>query len=88
MWQHATSGNPTCAEAARAATGCEARTDESGSYWHNGATGGFSSFATFDPANDFAVIVLFNRSVDDGPFADDLAKHVVQRLTGRPAMSL
>jgi serine-type D-Ala-D-Ala carboxypeptidase/endopeptidase len=64
------------------------RVDESGSYWHNGATGGFSSFAMFDPANDFAVIVLFNRSVDDGPFADDLAKHIVQRLTGRPASSL
>jgi CubicO group peptidase (beta-lactamase class C family) len=64
------------------------RVDETGSYWHNGATGGFSSFALFDPANDFAVIVLLNRSIDDGTLADDIGKHVVQRLTGRPATSL
>jgi CubicO group peptidase (beta-lactamase class C family) len=62
--------------------------DETGSYWHNGATGGFSSFAMFDPAKDYAVIVLVNRSVDDGPFADELAEHIVHRITGRPATSL
>ncbi|CAN5917812.1 hypothetical protein BH11MYX3_BH11MYX3_28240 [soil metagenome] len=64
------------------------RVDESGSYWHNGATGGYSSFAVFDPAKDFAVIVLFNRSIEDGSFADDLGKHIVRRLTGKPAPSL
>ena len=47
-----------------------------------------TSFALFNPARDFAVIVLFNRSIDDGSFADDLGKHVVQRLTGAPAESL
>jgi CubicO group peptidase (beta-lactamase class C family) len=62
--------------------------DESGTYWHNGATGGFSAFAAFDPAKDFAVIVLFNRSIDDGMFADDLAKHIAERLLGKPALSL
>ncbi|MEO8705758.1 MAG: serine hydrolase, partial [Kofleriaceae bacterium] len=62
--------------------------DETKRYWHNGATGGFSSFAMFDPAQDFAVIVLCNRSIDDGTLADDLGKHIVQRLTGKPAVSL
>lgn len=62
--------------------------DETGSYWHNGATGGFSSFALFDPDKDLAVIVLLNRSIDDGTLADDVGKHVVQRLTGKPAESL
>ncbi len=62
--------------------------DDKGSYWHNGATGGFSSYAYFDPAKDYAVIVLFNRSIEDGTFADDLGKHVVQRLTGGAATSL
>ena len=63
------------------------RIDETGSYWHNGATGGFSSFALFDPGQDFAVIVLVNRSNVDG-LADDLGKHVVQRLIGKPARSV
>src|SRR5581483_3781050 len=30
------------------------RVDESGSYWHNGATGGYSAFALFNPDADFA----------------------------------
>jgi D-alanyl-D-alanine-carboxypeptidase/D-alanyl-D-alanine-endopeptidase len=64
------------------------RIDASAIYWHNGATGGFSSYALFNPANDYAVIVLFNRSIDDGAFADELGKHIVQRLTGNPAASL
>ncbi len=62
--------------------------DDKGTYWHNGATGGFSSYAYFDPAKDYAIIVLFNRSIDDGTFADDLGKHIVQRLTGVAAASL
>lgn len=64
------------------------RIDETGRYWHNGATGGYSAFAAFDPALDLAVIVLCNRSIDDGTLADDLGKHVVQRLTGKPAITL
>ena len=64
------------------------RNDESGRYWHSGATGGFSSYAAFDLEKDFAVIVLCNCSIDDGSVADDLGKHVVQRLTGKPAVAL
>jgi CubicO group peptidase (beta-lactamase class C family) len=64
------------------------RVDETGSYWHDGATGGYCSFAVFDPDKDFAVIVLVNRSIEDGVLADDIGKHVVQRLTGKPAPTL
>ncbi len=64
------------------------RIDETGSYWHNGATGGYSAFAIFNPENDFAVVVLSNTSVSDDSFADTLGKHVAQRLTGKPAVSL
>jgi D-alanyl-D-alanine-carboxypeptidase/D-alanyl-D-alanine-endopeptidase len=65
------------------------RVDESGSYWHNGATGGYSSFATFNPDKDYAVVVLSNTSIGgERSFADDLGAHVVQRLNGKPAVSL
>jgi serine-type D-Ala-D-Ala carboxypeptidase/endopeptidase len=64
------------------------RVDDSGRYWHNGATGGFSAFALFDPAQDFAVIVLCNQTIGNRSLADDLGKHIVQRLTGKPAVSL
>jgi CubicO group peptidase (beta-lactamase class C family) len=62
--------------------------DESGSFWHNGATGGYSAFAMFNPDKDFAVIVLSNTSIGDRSFADDLGAHIVQRLAGKPAISL
>lgn len=62
---------------------------DTGSYWHNGATGGYSSFATFNPKEDFAVIVLLNTSIGkSGSFADLLGQHITQRLTGKPAVSL
>lgn len=64
------------------------RIDESGSFWHNGATGGYSAFALFNPDADFAVVVLSNTSVGDRSFADDLGAHVAQRLTGKPAVPL
>jgi len=62
---------------------------ETGSYWHNGATGGYSSYALFNPKDDFAVVVLFNTSIgNNGSFADLVGQHVVQRLMGKPAISL
>jgi D-alanyl-D-alanine-carboxypeptidase/D-alanyl-D-alanine-endopeptidase len=64
------------------------RIDDSGEMWHNGATGGYSSFTLFDPEKDFAVIVLCNRSIDDGTFADDIGKHVTARLLGKPAVTV
>jgi serine-type D-Ala-D-Ala carboxypeptidase/endopeptidase len=63
--------------------------DATGTYWHNGATGGYSSYAMFNPAQDFAVIVLCNTSINaTGSFADKLGEHVAQRLEGRPAIAL
>jgi CubicO group peptidase (beta-lactamase class C family) len=63
---------------------------EAGNYWHNGGTGGFSSYALFNPKNGYAVVVLFNTTVGGpgGSFADRLGEHISQRLTGKPAISL
>jgi serine-type D-Ala-D-Ala carboxypeptidase/endopeptidase len=61
----------------------------SGSYWHNGATGGYSSFAFFNPKGDYAGVVLMNTTISaTGSFADLVAQHVAERLTGKPAVSL
>lgn len=61
----------------------------SGSYWHNGATGGYSSYAVFNPKNDYGVIVLSNTSIGStGSFADLLGQHISERLEGQPALSL
>jgi serine-type D-Ala-D-Ala carboxypeptidase/endopeptidase len=61
------------------------RIDDSGMYWHDGGTGGFRSYAAFDPAKDFGVVVLLNSATE---LADPLGQHIVQRLTGQPAVSL
>jgi serine-type D-Ala-D-Ala carboxypeptidase/endopeptidase len=60
-----------------------------GTYWHNGGTGGYSSFAFFNPQCDCAGVVLMNTTVGaQGSFADRLGEHVRQRLMGQPAISL
>jgi CubicO group peptidase (beta-lactamase class C family) len=62
---------------------------ESGSYWHNGATGGYSSYAFFNPKGDYAAVVLLNTSISStGSFADRLGQHIGQRLAGKPTISL
>jgi serine-type D-Ala-D-Ala carboxypeptidase/endopeptidase len=61
----------------------------SGKYWHNGATGGFSSYAYFNPAEDCAAVVLFNTSIGrKGSFAEQLGEHIGKRLAGKPAIAL
>jgi serine-type D-Ala-D-Ala carboxypeptidase/endopeptidase len=42
---------------------------KTGSYWHSGATDGFSSYALFNPKSDYAIGVLFNTS-ENGSFAN------------------
>lgn len=64
------------------------RNDGTGSFWHNGATGGYSSYAMFNPQKDFALIVLSNTSINSDDFTDKLGAHIAQRLEGRPAVSL
>ncbi len=60
---------------------------DTGNYWHNGATGAFNSFGLFNPKADYAVIVLVNTSVGrSGALADDLGRHIGQRLAGKPAL--
>ena len=61
----------------------------SGNTWHNGATGGYSSYAFFNPEGDYAAVVLLNTSIGKaGSFADRLGQHISQRLAGKPAISL
>lgn len=60
---------------------------DTGNYWHNGATGGFNSFGLYNPQADYAVIVLVNTSVGrSGSLADDIGRHIAQRLAGKPAL--
>ena len=63
--------------------------DVGGTYWHNGATGGYSSFVLFNPSDDYAAVVLMNVT-SSGPrgFAARLGQHIGQRLAGLPASSL
>ena len=60
-----------------------------GNYWHDGATAGFSSYVFFNPQRDYAAIVLLNASpqVDDS-LVDRLGEHISERLAGLPAISL
>lgn len=65
------------------------RVDATGSYWHNGATGGYSAYAVFNLTKDFAVVVLSNTSIGpEGSLGDKLGEHIVQRLEGEPAVAL
>ncbi len=59
--------------------------EDSGTYWHNGGTGGFNSYAMFNPKEDYTAVVVFNQS---GSFADRVAQHVEARLMGKKAISL
>ncbi len=62
---------------------------ETGNYWHNGATGGYSSYVFFNPKADYAVVVLVNTSLGrSGSLADALGQHISQRLSGKPALSI
>lgn len=60
-----------------------------GTYWHNGGTGGFTSYAFFNPQEGYAGIVLVNLAITtNGSLADVLGQHIRQRLAGQPAISL
>lgn len=60
-----------------------------GNYWHNGATGGYSAYAFFNPKGDYAAVVLLNTTIGErGSFADRVGEHISERLAGKPAISL
>jgi D-alanyl-D-alanine-carboxypeptidase/D-alanyl-D-alanine-endopeptidase len=62
---------------------------DKGNYWHNGATGGYSSYGFFNPKGDYAAVVLYNTSISErGSFADMVGEHISERLAGKPAISL
>lgn len=63
---------------------------DTGTYWHNGGTGGFSSYTFFNPKGDYAAVVLLNTTIGgpDGSFADRLGAHISERLAGKKAISL
>lgn len=65
--------------------------EKSGLYWHNGGTGGSTSFVAFQPAHDRAVVVLYNRE-DIGSsatmFVQRVAGNVLALLAGTPAVPL
>jgi CubicO group peptidase (beta-lactamase class C family) len=61
----------------------------SGNWWHNGGTGGYTSYAFFNPQEGYAAVVLLNMAAGTtGSFADALGQHIGQRLGGKPAISL
>lgn len=62
--------------------------DPRGVFWHNGGTGGYSAYASFNPRQDFAIIVLCNTAPGEGTITDELGLHIEQRLEGKPAVSL
>jgi serine-type D-Ala-D-Ala carboxypeptidase/endopeptidase len=62
---------------------------QSGNYWHNGATGGYSAYIFFNPKGDYAGVVLLNTTIGPrGSFADRLGEHISERFAGKPAISL
>ncbi len=62
---------------------------ETGDYWHDGGTGGYSSYAFFNPKGDYAAVVLLNTTTGQrGSFADELGQHISERFAGKPALSL
>lgn len=59
-------------------------------YWHNGGTGGYASFASFNPKSRTAIVVLTNLAIGPprGSLADLIGQHIGQRLAGAPAIQI
>lgn len=58
-------------------------------YWHSGGTGGYSSFAFFNPKRNYAGVVLVNMELSPrGSFADTVGNHICARFAGEKAVSL
>ncbi len=61
---------------------------DNGTYWHSGATAGFTSYAFFNPRADCAAVVLMNSGPNGLLSPDIIGEHIRQRLLGEPAISL
>jgi CubicO group peptidase (beta-lactamase class C family) len=62
--------------------------EDTGTYFHNGVISGYTNYAMFNPKGDYAVVVLVNQAPSLVVFADVIAQHIQQRLTGKPAIAL
>jgi CubicO group peptidase (beta-lactamase class C family) len=56
--------------------------EDTGTYWHNGGTGGFRSYAFFNPKLEVGGVVLVNRS---SGLADALGGQIAALLEGKEA---
>ena len=61
---------------------------KTGSFGHDGATGGYTSMVFFNPKDVYAGVVLVNQGPTIEAFADVLGDHVRARLAGEPALAL
>ncbi len=61
---------------------------DNGIYFHGGRTEGYSSWAIFDPKNDYAAVVLVNHYEGAPGLEELLSEHIRARLAGEPAVSL
>lgn len=59
-----------------------------GCYWHDGATGGYTSYLFFSPAGQHAGVVLRNHGPRLTGSPDLVGEHIRQRFAGEPAVSL
>ena len=59
-------------------------------YWHNGGTGGYASFAFFNPKSRTAAVVLTNLAIGPptGSLADLIGQHIGQRFQGVAAVQI
>jgi len=59
-------------------------------YFHDGGTGGYSSFAAFLPSEDRAIVVLYNRSdvTTGNPLAQSIFFNIVGLMSGQPTVKL
>lgn len=61
--------------------------DDTGTYWHDGGTGGYSSYVFFNPDEDAAGVVLVNTTLGPrGSLANVIGQHIAQRFAGKPAI--
>ena len=64
------------------------RDESDGTYWHDGAISGYTTYAFFRPGSDYAAVTLFNQAPESVPFGDRVGQHIRQRLAGEAAASL
>jgi serine-type D-Ala-D-Ala carboxypeptidase/endopeptidase len=59
-------------------------------YWHNGGTGGYASFAFFNPKSRTGAVVLTNLAIGPptGSLADLIGQHIGQRFQGVAAVQI